>query len=435
MKSRDFSISLLLVAILWVVACATPPSQLFETPPGRIPISDNRLFNKALAYHKKGRIDLAMDLWKQFLGRHPDSFEARNNLGLLYYANDQISLAISQFDRALDLEPGSAKIRRVLLRALKVRVAILEENKEYDDVIVDLKRIFKLSSQPAREKIALRVGKFEDIIFEKIKEIDTLEGYQRFLEKYPDSLENSNEARRRVEELKQDPVSSLGSLPEADLGTDLPAMEDTAPEGFEGFAPEPVPEPVAPRSEETIEIVTEPSAPEVGSSPEEDRWTDIPAMEDMVSETVAPEPISELVAPPPEETIEIVTEPPAPLIPAPSEPAEPELVVEPPEETIEIVTEPPAPLAIIPQPVVPSEPVPERTAELEHVFPKVVEVVRVKTRLNVRSEPEIRDGNIVFQLKLGERIPVLRENEGWYQVEYTPGKSGWISKIYSELME
>ena len=145
-------------------------------------------------------------------------------------------------------------------------------------------------------------------------------------------------------------MSSLGSLPEVDLGTDLPAMEDTAPEGF---APEPVPEPVAP----------------------------------------------------------------------------------PTEETIEIVTEPPAPLAITPQPVVPSEPVPERMAEPERVFPKVVEVVKVKTRLNVRSEPEIRGGNIVFQLELGERIPVLRENEGWYQVEYAPGKSGWISKIYSKLME
>jgi tetratricopeptide (TPR) repeat protein len=435
MKSRDFYISLLLVAILWVVACATPPSQLFETPPGRIPISDNRLFAKALAYHKKGRTDLAMDLWKQFLARHPGSFEARNNLGLLYYRNDQISLAISQFERALDLEPGSAKIRRVLLRALKVRVAISEENKEYDDVIVDLKRIFKLSPQPAREKIALRVGKFEDIIFEQVKEIDTLEGYQRFLERYPGSLENSNEARRRIGELKQGIVSPLDSPPEADVGTNFPEMQDTVPEGFEGFAPEPAPEPIAPRLEENIEIVTEPSTPEVGSSPEEDRWTDIPAMEDTVSETVAPEPISEPVAPRLEENIEIVTEPSAPLIPAPPESAEPELVVEPPEETIEIVTEPPAPPAITPQPVVPSEPAPELPAELEHVFPKVVEVVKVKTRLNVRSGPEIRGGNVVFQLKLGERIPVLRENEGWYQVEYAPGKSGWISKTYSKLME
>ena len=431
MKFRDFSISLFLAVILWVVACATPPSQLFETPPGRIPISDNRLFAKALAYHKKGRTNLAMDLWKKFLERHPGSFEARNNLGLLYYANDQISLAISQFGRALDLEPGSVKIKRVLLRALKVRVAILEENKEYDDVVVDLKRIYKLSPQQAREKIALRVGKFEDVIFEKVKTIDTLEGYQRFLEKYPDSLENSTEARRRVEELKQGMASPLDSLPEADLGTDLPEMQDAVPEGFEGFAPEPVPEIVAPLPEKTIEIVTEPSTPVVGSSPEEDLWTDIPAMEGTVSENFAPEPIPEIVAPLLEETIEIVTEPPAPLIPAPSEPAEPEPVVEPPP----VVEEPPPPPAIAPQLVVPSEPVPERTAEPERVFPKVVEVVKVKTRLNVRSDPEIRGGNIMYKLKLGERVPVLRENEGWYQVEYVPGKSGWISKSYSKLLE
>jgi outer membrane protein assembly factor BamD (BamD/ComL family) len=430
MKSRGFSISLLLALILWVVACATPPSQLFETPPGRIPISDNRLFAKALAYHKKGRTDLAMDLWKKFLERHPGSFEARNNLGLLYYANDQISLAISQFERALDLEPGSAKIKRVLLRALKVRVAILEENKEYDDVIVDLKRIFKLSPQQAREKIALRVGKFEDVIFEKVKKIDTLEGYQRFLEKYPDQ-KNSNEARRRVRELKQDPTSSLDSLSEAGLETDLPEMQDTVPEGFEDFTPELVPELVVPPLEETIEIVTEPFAPVVGSSPEADLETDLPAMESTVSEGFAPEPIPEIVAPLPEETIEIVTEPSAPLIPAPSEPAEPEPVVEPPP----VVEEPPPPPVIAPQLVVPSKPVPEQTVELERVSPKVVEVVKVKTRLNVRSEPEIRGGNIVYKLKLGERIPVLRENESWYQVEYVPGKSGWISKSYSKLPE
>jgi len=424
MKSRGFSISLLLALILWVVACATPPSQLFETPPGRIPISDTRLFAKALAYHKKGRTDLAMDLWKKFLERHPGSFEARNNLGLLYYANDQISLAISQFERALDLEPGSAKIKRVLLRALKVRVAILEENKEYDDVIVYLKRIFQLSPQQIREKIALRVGKFEDIIFEKVKKVDTLEGYQRFLEKYPDSLENSNEARRRVEELKQDIASPLDSLSEAGLETNLPEMQDTVPEGFEGFAPEPIPE-------ETIEIVTEPFAPVVGSSPEADLETDLPAMESTVSEAFAPEPIPEIVAPLPEETIEIVTEPSAPLIPAPSEPAKPEPVVEPQP----VVEEPPSPPVIAPQLVVPSKPVPEQTVEPERVSPKVVEVVKVKTRLNVRSEPEIRGGNIVYKLKLGERIPVLRENESWYQVEYVPGKSGWISKSYSKLPE
>ena len=430
MKSRGFSISLLLALILWVVACATPPSQLFETPPGRIPISDNRLFAKALAYHKKGRTDLAMDLWKKFLERHPGSFEARNNLGLLYYANDQISLAISQFERALDLEPGSTKIKRVLLRALKVRVAILEENKEYDDVIVDLKRIFKLSPQQAREKIALRVGKFEDVIFEKVKKIDTLEGYQRFLEKYPD-LKNSNEARRRVRELKQDIASPLDSLSEADLATDFPEMQDTVPEGFEGFAPEPVPKLVAPPLEETIEIVTEPFAPVVGSSPEADLETDLPAMESTVSEGFAPEPIPEIVVPSPKETIEIVTEPSAPLIPAPSEPAEPEPVVEPQP----VVEEPPSPPVIAPQLVVPSKPVPEQTVEPERVSPKVVEVVKVKTRLNVRSEPEIRGGNIVYKLKLGERIPVLRENESWYQVEYVPGKSGWISKSYSKLLE
>ena len=64
---------------------------------------------------------------------------------------------------------------------------------------------------------------------------------------------------------------------------------------------------------------------------------------------------------------------------------------------------------------------------------KVVEIVKLRTQLNVRSEPEIRGGNIVYKLRLGKRVPVLSENEDWYQVEYVPGKAGWILRSYARL--
>jgi len=243
MKPRNFLVLLLLMVVLWAAACATmPQGQLFETPPGSISLSDHELFTKALAHQKAGETDRAVDLWEKFLENQPRSFEARNNLGLLYYADDRIARAISQFERALVLKPGSAKIKRLLLGALKVRVAILEENREYDDMIVGLKRIFTLSPEQARGKIALQIEKVEGLIFEQVKKSDTLEEYLAFLEKYPDSPGKSSEARRRVEELGQGATAPPSSVPE-------------------GSVPAPVPELVAPLPEEPDEIVTEPSVP------------------------------------------------------------------------------------------------------------------------------------------------------------------------------
>ena len=234
MKPRNFLVLLLLMVVLWAAACATmPQGQLFETPPVSISLSDHELFTKALAHQKAGETDRAVDLWKKFLENQPRSFEARNNLGLLYYADDRIARAISQFERALVLKPGSAKIKRVLLGALQVRVAILEESREYDDTIVGLKRIFTLSPEQARGKIALQIERVEGLIFEQVKKSDTLEGYLAFLEKYPDSPGKSSEARRRVEELRQGATAPPSSVPEL----------------------------VAPLPEEPDEIVTEPSVP------------------------------------------------------------------------------------------------------------------------------------------------------------------------------
>ena len=70
---------------------------------------------------------------KKFLKKYQNSYEARNNLGFLYYANDQITQAIIQFEQGLNLELESVTIKDNLIRALKERVAFLEENKQYDD--------------------------------------------------------------------------------------------------------------------------------------------------------------------------------------------------------------------------------------------------------------------------------------------------------------
>ncbi len=223
MKNSQFGFKTLIILILLVSACAKVPSQFYESAPGRISMADRKLFSKAMTHQKKGQIDSAIGLWEKFLKKHPDSFEARNNLGLLHYANDEITLAISQFEQGLKLEMGSPKIKDNLLRALKVRVAILEENKEYDSAITDLKKIGQLSS----------------------------------------SLGERDEARLHIEELQQigemketDPFSVI---PESDLETEPPVMSESMVEEVveESFAPEEIPSADSSFPEESIEIVEE----------------------------------------------------------------------------------------------------------------------------------------------------------------------------------
>ena len=384
MKTFKFGVKTLITLILLVTACATAPSQFFDSAPGRIPMSDQELFSRAMAHQKKGQIEPAIGLWEKFLQKYPQSFEARNNLGLLHYANDEITLAISQLKQGLNLEMSSVKIRENLTRALKVRVAILEENKEYDRAVVDLNQIAQFSRIEEQEKIERQIEGFEDKIFEQVKKSNLLEEYQGFLEKYPNSPRNSDAARLLIEELqqieeikKEDPFSVI---PESDLETEPPAMSEEMVE--ESFAPDEMPDVPQSLPEETIETVKESVAPE--SAP----------------------------APP----VEV------------SPPVEPEIVAK------------PVPM-VNPAPVVPTEPVPQPTAKVEPKAepapppaPKMVEVIKARV-LNVRAEPKVEIGNIVYKLKKGAKTVYVGENEGWYQVEYTKGKKGWISKQYSKLLE
>ncbi|MDP7556616.1 MAG: SH3 domain-containing protein [Nitrospinaceae bacterium] len=388
MKTSKFGVKTLITLILLVIACATAPSQFFESAPGRIPMSDQELFSRAMAHQKKGQIEPAIGLWEKFLQKYPQSFEARNNLGLLHYANDEITLAITQFEQGRNLEIGSVRIKENLTRALKVRVAILEENKEYDSAVVDLNRIAQLSPIEEQEKIERQIEGFEDKIFEQVKKSNLLEEYQGFLEKHPNSPRNSDEARLLIEELQQieeiKKEDQFSVIPESDLETKPPAMSEEMVE--ESFAPDEMPDVPQSLPEETIEIVKESVAPE--SAPES-----------------APAPPVEV-----------------------SPPAEPEVVAK------------PVPM-VNPAPVVPPEPAPQPTAKVEPKAepapppaPKMVEVIKARV-LRVRAEPKIEAGNIVYKLKKGAKTVYTGENEGWYQVEYTKGKKGWISKQYSKLLE
>ena len=200
----------ILLLILLLGACAKAPSQFYNSFPTGISKTDETLFSRAIAHQQKGQIEPAIALWEKFLEKYPNSYEARNNLGFLYYANDQINKAIVQFDQGLSLESGSVKIKDNLLRSLKVRVAIFAENKEYDEAITDLNRIAQLSPTKEKEKIERQIESFEDKIFHQVKKSNLIGEYQGFLKKYPNSPQNSDEARlwlqklQKTQEIKQE---------------------------------------------------------------------------------------------------------------------------------------------------------------------------------------------------------------------------------------
>ena len=203
MKTFQNSTGVFIVLIFLTVACAKSSSQFLDLSPGAMTRFDQDLFSRAIAHQKKGQIESAIVLWKKFLQKHPNSFEARNNLGLLYYANDEIGQSIYQLNQGLKLKPDSSQIKDNLLRALKVEVAILEENKEYDIAIINLRQVAQLSAAKEKEKIERQIESLEDKIFSQVKKSNLVEEYREFLKKYPHSPKNSDEARLWIENFQQ----------------------------------------------------------------------------------------------------------------------------------------------------------------------------------------------------------------------------------------
>jgi uncharacterized protein YgiM (DUF1202 family) len=60
--------------------------------------------------------------------------------------------------------------------------------------------------------------------------------------------------------------------------------------------------------------------------------------------------------------------------------------------------------------------------------PSAIGVVRVVTNtLNVRSAPSL-DGEILTQVKKGERLAMLEDGESWIRIRLDDGTTGWVSR-------
>jgi hypothetical protein len=421
---------LLVVGIFMIGACATvprPTNPYFEMPPDHLLQAERELFFLALQQQKNNKLKSSVELWKRFLANNPKSFRGYNNLGMAHYTNDQLSPAISAFETGLALEIFDHKIKDNLKRTLKFQVTLLRENKDYDLAIHFLKRIGELSEEPEKEKVAFEIETMEDRIFEQVKQSNTLEDYEIFLARYPNSPKNSDEARRQIARMRPKAAKEIPAIAMmVDDSTSSPDMK------LNSFAPEPMEMPKSSMpeaiiNEDTIEIVT----------------TEKPSSEEMLKTDEFPEGDEPMLDPEPE----VMDEPPAKEMKQKMSEEKP-TIKKPPLKAIAMkpvkkLDEP----MLEPQPEVMDEPpakeMKQKMSEekptikkppVKAIAMKPVKKVKVTTKttpLRVRADPSSK-AKVVAQLPIATIVPMFQESGQWYQIEYLPGKKGWISKTFSK---
>ena len=100
---------------------------------------------------------------------------------------------------------------------------LLNEARDYNGAVDTLKQAQELSSPEQKEKIGFIIEKFEDKVFEQAKQSNTLQAYEGFLKRFPNSGKKADEARTKIAGLK--PISSEVS----ETALDGMQTEDSSP--------------------------------------------------------------------------------------------------------------------------------------------------------------------------------------------------------------
>jgi len=399
----------------------------FDSPPAQMTRADQKLFDRALFRQTNNRIQPAIKVWSQFLEKHPRSFEAHNNLGLVYFEDDQVDEAIAELERAMSLEPSEPKIKKNLIRILKFKSTLFKEARNYNSAVDTLKRVQEISPPDKKEKIGFRIEEYEDKVFDQAKRINTLESYEGFLNRYPNSSKNSNEARMKIEGLKpREPVfpdekailadqASLGALARTELAK-------TKNAGMDGETPMLENLPMEERNRGNM----------MDSPPTVKDYTEKKMESSVTGEDSRKEAMEEVerakTTPPIVESLNNGFIPARPLeVPRSA------------EQKIEIATQPePKPstganLFSSPEPGVPS-PALDDFPEVAQALPRKVEIVTSRDPLRVREDPTL-DSRVLATVTKGSLVPLISDENGWYKIEFSAGQTGWVSKEYAQLVE
>ncbi|MFQ5444498.1 MAG: SH3 domain-containing protein, partial [Nitrospinales bacterium] len=296
--------------------------------------------------------------------------------------------------------------------------------------------------------IAAEIEDLQDLIYKQVERNNSLEDYQDYVERYPDSS-NIRDARAKIIELESAQARQM-EIEQAQRRTPFPTMEEVEVNESGQMASSPIEDTAvsqkemestgfqaSPQGEEAKDSMPTPKEEALMVDPQPAKtvgteMTQAPAaVSAPVTETMeTPPPVKETESPPPQE---MPTEKPQAMAmdttPAPPPPAA--TVAPPPPAKTEDVT---------------SEFLQKKITELKRKVARApmpssgltggrkIKVATRESPLNVRLVPSIR-GKIIGQAEKGSILPVLREKGKWYQVEYDKGKIGWISKLFSELVE
>ena len=190
-----------LIALLGVLAlvfsgCASNGSkpeaqqtdQQIEAPQTVVDGPDKALYSQALKAQNAGQFESATQLWREFLAKHPDSFEGHNNLGLVYYTQDMLSQALQEFETAHRLEPVDPRIRKNLARALRFKASMIQEKRDYFKTLEILARLEKIVEPEEKQAVLFKQEQVEDQIFLQVIKANNSASYQDFVNRFPDGL-------------------------------------------------------------------------------------------------------------------------------------------------------------------------------------------------------------------------------------------------------
>lgn len=431
--------------LMFLQACAGNPLSYFSekpyfvAPQAQMTREDRELFDRALFRQENNRIPAAIKVWKQFLQKYPRSFEAHNNLGLVYFEDDQLDPSLVEFDTALSLEPNDSKIKKNLVRVLKFKATLLKEAKDYNGAVDTLKRAQEYSPPEKKERIGFAIENFEDKIFAQAKQTNTLEAYEGFLKRFPESGKKADEARTKIAGLQ--PLRSEMSE------TALDGMQSEEPSATVPLDEIAMPEPEIAKTDvgdmgqaiaNRIEDSFQESADKIRM--DENASTVKDSARQMLDSTAEKVEAKKDSARQMLETAAKVEE--KPLIESldtETAPEQPREAVRSVERPIEIATQP-DPKPSSGTDLFPAEEPPEvanlfKEFEEESSPPqmKIVEIVTRSGSLRIRDAPSL-DSRILGAVPRGSQLPFVAEQNGWYQIQYS-GQAGWVSKKYSRLLE
>jgi tetratricopeptide (TPR) repeat protein len=188
------------------------------------PENTNAYYNRALAYQALGEPDLAIEDYSRAIDLNPQFAAAYLSRGILYRDGGEPEKAIEDYTRAIEADPeyADAYNNRGYLNA--------QMGVNLDEALEDIERALELDPDAAYiwdslGYVRYRLGDYEDALegFTHALEMDppetysyygramthealgdteaALQDYRAFLEDYPDSGEESEHARERIEAL------------------------------------------------------------------------------------------------------------------------------------------------------------------------------------------------------------------------------------------